>query len=110
MFALSTESFHVERGTLFSVSELETRVLGYFTILVAAVCGLAGAPAWTVIVAAIALSSISYARHTPLFRRAGALGMQDAIDQTLVASLVNGLLASAAAYGCGAALRILSGG
>jgi hypothetical protein len=108
VFALSTESFHVERGTLFSVSELETRVLGYFTILVAAVCGLAGAPAWTVIVAAIALSSISYARHTPLFRRASALGMQDAIDQTLVASLFNGLLAAAVAIGFGSLLRVLA--
>jgi hypothetical protein len=83
-------------------------MLGYFTILVAAVCGLAGAPAWTVIVAAIALSSISYARHIPLFRRAGNLGMQDAIDQTLVASLFNGLLAAVAAFVLGTVLRVLS--
>ena len=93
---------------MFSVSETETRVLSYFTILVSALCGLAGAPAWSVLVAAIALGSISYARHMPLFRRAGDLGMQDAIDQTLVASLLNGLLAAAAAYGCGVALRVLS--
>jgi hypothetical protein len=85
-------------------------MLGYFTILVSALCGLAGAPAWSVLVAAIALSSISYARHMPLFRRAGDLGMQDAIDQTLVASLLNALLAAGAAYGCGVAFRVLSVG
>ena len=85
-------------------------MLSYCTILVAAVCGLVGAPLWSVVVAAIALSSISYTRHTPLFRRAGELGMQDAIDQTLVSSLTNSLLASAAAYGCGVALRVLSAG
>lgn len=83
-------------------------MLGYCTILVAAVCGLIGAPLWSVVVAAIALSSISYARHTPLFRRAGELGMQDAIDETLVVSLFNGLLAAGAAFGCGAALRVLA--
>lgn len=85
-------------------------MLGYCTILVSALCGLAGAPAWSVLVAAIALSSISHSRHMPLFRRAGDLGMQDAIDQTLVASLVNGLLAAGAAYGCGLLLRILGAG
>jgi hypothetical protein len=85
-------------------------MLGYLTILVSAVCGLAAAPAWSVGIAAIALSSISYARHQSLFRRAGDLGMQDAIDQTLVASLINGLLAATAAYGCGVVLRVLSEG
>jgi hypothetical protein len=85
-------------------------MLGYLAILVSAMCGLIAAPAWSVMVAAIALSSISYARHQPLFRRAGDLGMQPAIDQTLVASLINGLLAAAAAYGCGVSLRVLSVG
>jgi hypothetical protein len=83
-------------------------LLGYFTILVVAACGLMDAPLWSVVVAAIALSAISYVRHVPLFRRAGDLGMQEAIDQTLVASLLNGLLAAAAAYGCGVALRVLA--
>jgi hypothetical protein len=95
---------------MFSVSKAETRMLGYFTILVSALCGLTGAPAWSVLMAAIALSSISYARHTPLFRRAGDLGMQTAIDQTLIASLFNGLLAAGSAYGCGVVLRVLAGG
>jgi hypothetical protein len=67
-------------------------------------------PAWTVLLAAVALATISYARHQSLFRQAGDLGMQDAIDQTLVASMINALLASAAAYGCGVVLRVLSAG
>jgi hypothetical protein len=85
-------------------------MLGYVIILASALSGLAGAPAWTVLVAAIALNSISYARHMPLFRRAAALDMQGSIDQTLVASLFNGFVAAAAAYGCGVALRLLAAG
>lgn len=83
-------------------------MLGFLAILAIAFCGLAGAPAWTVPVAAVALASVSYARHYLLFRRAADLGLQDAIDQTLIRSLANGLAASAAAYGCGAAFRFLS--
>jgi hypothetical protein len=83
-------------------------VLGFLAIMAVALCGLAGAPAWTVPVAAIALASVSYARHYLLFRRAADLGLQDAVDHTLVRSLANGLVASAAAYGCGVALRFLS--
>lgn len=85
-------------------------MLAYFVILASGMCGLANAPAWSAIVAAIALSSISYARHQSLFRRAGELGMQQAIDQTLFSSLINSLAAAAVAYGCGAALRYLAGG
>ena len=84
-------------------------MLAYFAILISAICGLTAAPVWSVIIAAIALSSISYARHQSLFGRAGDLGMQRAIDATLLASLFNGVLAAAAAYGCGVALRFLAG-
>lgn len=83
-------------------------MLSYTIILVTSGCGLFAAPAWTVVPAAVALSSLSYARHILLFRRAGDLGMQQEIDQTLVASLFNSLLASAAAFGLGTALRVLS--
>ncbi len=83
-------------------------MLGLLAILAVALCGLTAAPAWTVAISAIALASVSYARHYALFRRAADLGLQDATDQTVVGSLVNGLIASVAAYGCGAALRYLS--
>ena len=72
--------------------------------------GLLGLPAWIVALAAVGLATVSYVRHLPLFRRAGDIGMQGAIDQTLVASLINGLLAAGAAYGCGVAFRVLSAG
>ena len=85
-------------------------MLGFLAILAVGLCGLLAAPAWTVLLAAVALATISYARHQMLFRRATDLGMQDAIDQTLLASLLNGLLAGAAAYGCGAVLRFLAAG
>jgi hypothetical protein len=85
-------------------------VLGLLAILAVALCGLAGAPAWTAPVAAISLASVSYARNYVLFRRAANLGLQDAIDQTIVRSLVNALAASTMAYGCGLAFRFLSQG
>ena len=83
-------------------------MLALICILSVSLCGLLAVPAWSVPIATIALATVSYARHQALFRRAADLGMQEAIDQTLVGSLVNGLVASIAAYGCGAALRFLS--
>jgi hypothetical protein len=83
-------------------------LLGLLPLLAAALCGLAAAPVWSVPAAALALASISYARHHALFRRAADLSLQDAVDQTLLRSLANGLVASAAAYGCGAAFRFLA--
>jgi hypothetical protein len=83
-------------------------MLGLLPLLVVALCGLTAAPAWSIALSALALASISYARHHTLFRRAADLGLQDAIDQTLIRSLANGLLASATAYGCGVVLRFLA--
>jgi hypothetical protein len=85
-------------------------MLALLAVLLVAFCGLGAAPMWSVPLAALALATISYARHYPLFRRAADLGLQGEIDQTLGGSLLNGLIASAAAYGCGAALRFLSVG
>jgi hypothetical protein len=98
-----------QRFQVFCVSEAgDSRVLGLFSILVVSLCGLAAVPVWSVPIAAIALASISCARHHALFRRAADLELQGAIDQTLFGSLFNGFAASAVAYGCGAALRFLS--
>jgi hypothetical protein len=83
-------------------------MLGFVCILSVALCGLVAGPTWSIAASAIALASVSYARHHPLFGRAAELGLRDAVDQTLVGSLLNGLVASMAAYGCGAALRYLS--
>jgi len=85
-------------------------MLALLAVLLVAFCGLGAAPMWSVVVAALGLATISYARHHLLFRRAADLGLQGEIDQTLLGSLLNGLLASTAAYGCGAALRFLSAG
>ena len=99
----------MQQSRVFCVSKAgDSRVLALLAILVVALCGLAGAPAWTVPVAAISLASVSYARHYMLFRRAANLGLQDAIDHTLVGSLMNALVASTMAYGCGLAFRFLS--
>jgi hypothetical protein len=85
-------------------------VLGLLCIITVAFCGLLGAPLWSVPIAALALATISYTRHQALFSRAADLGMQGAIDHTLLASILNGLVASTLAYGCGAVLRVLSVG
>lgn len=85
-------------------------MLAFLCILIVSFCGLAGAPLWCVPLGMIALTTVSYARHYMLFSRASDLGLQDEIDHTLVGSLANGLAASMAAYGCGAALRFLSVG
>jgi hypothetical protein len=85
-------------------------VLAFLSIIVVAFCGLVGAPVWCLALGAIALVSISYARHHLLFRRADDLGLQGEMDRTLIGSLVNALVASTMAYGCGAALRFLSVG
>jgi hypothetical protein len=84
-------------------------MLGFLCTFAVAVCGLAGAPAWWCVpLASVALASVSYAKHHMLFRRAADLGLQDGIDYTIAGSLFSGLVASAAAYGCGAVLRVLS--
>lgn len=83
-------------------------MLALATIIVVTFCGLSGTPMWTIPAATIALASVSYARHQMLFRRAADLGMQEAIDQTLVASLLNAFIACSAAYAMGAALRFLA--
>lgn len=85
-------------------------MLAFLAILAIAFCGLAAAPMWLVPIAGVALATISYARHQPLFWRAADLGLQDDVDYTLVRSLANGFAASTLAYGCGAALRFLSVG
>jgi hypothetical protein len=89
-------------------SRMRGRMVALAAILVVSFCGLAAAPVWSVPVAALALATISYARHHVMFRRATDLGLQEAIDHTLLGSLMNASVASAAAYGCGAAIRFLS--
>ena len=85
-------------------------MLSLLAILTAAICGLVDVPAWSIACSGCALTSLSYARHHLLFRRAADLGMQSAIDSTLLSSLLNGLAASAMAYGCGVVLRFLAAG
>ena len=45
-------------------------MLAVFTILLVAFCGLGAAAMWSVLVAALGLAAISYARHHVPFRRA----------------------------------------
>lgn len=82
-------------------------MLGFLAILGAGLAGLGGAPIWTIAVAAIALTSISYAEHYQLYKRGQELGLIDLINEVALRSFFNGLLAACFAYSGGFLLRLL---
>ncbi len=82
-------------------------MLAYLAVLGASLAGFAGVPPWAVAAAAIALASISYAQHAPLYERGRDLGLSGAVNAILLRSFVNGLLAAGLAYVVGMGLRWL---
>jgi hypothetical protein len=82
-------------------------VIGYFAILGAALCGFASAGAWTIVVAAIALASLSQVEYGHLYRRAAEADMGALGFTTALKSLGNALLASGGAYLGGIILRLI---
>ncbi len=83
-------------------------MLSYLTIFSASLCGYALMPAWTIAAATLALTSLSYEEHYRLYRRAGELGLFRQIDATLLSSLFTALCGTAAAYGFGLVVRLIS--
>jgi hypothetical protein len=81
-------------------------MLAYLTIFSASIAGFASAPAWVILLASIALVSLSFAEHYRLYQRNSGLGMTELVDTTLLGSLINALVASSLAFGAGVALRI----
>ena len=84
-------------------------MLVYGTIFLVSICGYIHAPIWSVGLATIALSSLSYGKHYYLYRRGTELGLYDVVDQTFKASLLNALVATMVAYAVGALVRMISG-
>lgn len=82
-------------------------MLGFFALAGAMLSGYAGVPPYAIAVAAIAMASISYAEHGHLYQRGRELGLTTIINNTLLRSLINGVVASAMAYLGGWVLRIL---
>ncbi|MFM1813696.1 MAG: hypothetical protein RLZ98_391 [Pseudomonadota bacterium] len=82
-------------------------MLGFLAILGAVLAGLGGAPIWTIAVAAIALTSVSYAENFQLYKRGQELGLTSLINEVALRSFVNGLLAAGFGYAGGFLLRLL---
>lgn len=80
-------------------------MLSYIAILSCALAGFASAPSFVIAVCAIALASLSYSENFDLYRRGRELGLSRVLNVALLRSLTNGLLASAAAYVGGWALK-----
>ena len=83
-------------------------MLSYMTIFAASLCGYASIGVWSIGAATIALASISYAEHCRLYRRGAELGLFRQIDETLLSSLFTALCGTAAAYGFGVIVRLVS--
>jgi len=81
--------------------------LGYLAILGVSLAGYAGLGPWVIAAAAVALSSLSRAEHGPTYERGRALGLHAILDSVMLRSALNGVIASAAAYGFGWLMRII---
>jgi hypothetical protein len=82
-------------------------MLAYLTILAASMCGYAGAPVWSLLLAAAGLFSVSYSQHQGLIRRGLDRGFQDDVSDTLWRSGVNALTTTGGAFVFGMVLKAL---
>jgi hypothetical protein len=76
-------------------------MLAYLTIFAASICGYAGAPLWSPLLAAAGLFSISYARHQRLIKRGFDRGFHDEIDDTLWSCAMNAATTTGGAFAFG---------
>jgi hypothetical protein len=80
-------------------------MLAYLAIFATSIAGYAGAPPYVIAAAGIALASISYAEHAPLYERGRELGLYRLLNGVLLRSFLNGLMAGGLAYGVGVGLQ-----
>ena len=57
---------------------------GFLAIFGAAIGGYTGMPPWVIAASAIALASLSAAKHYRLYRRGQELGLSDVLDRTML--------------------------
>ena len=76
------------------------------TILTTAVLGYVGAPWWTALVGALALTALSYLELSALRGRLTSVGGGYLFDAAVQARAGHSLLAAAAAYGWGALVKL----
>jgi hypothetical protein len=82
-------------------------LLGYLAILSASLAGYAGVGAWIIAMAAIALAALSRAEHGVTYERSQELSVQGIVTSAIARSMLNGIVASAAAYGFGWVMRVI---
>lgn len=83
--------------------------LAYLSILATSVAGFAGAPIWAVLPGALVLLTISLVEQRKLSARFAAIGASYMLTMAAWQSAGEALVASGAAYGLGAVIRIVSG-
>ena len=83
-------------------------MLGYLTIFVASLCGYAGAPLWTPLLAAAGLFSVSLAQHQGLIKRGLARGFQADIEEALWRSALSAVGTTSGMFLFGIVVRALS--
>lgn len=85
-------------------------MLAFLAIFGAGVCGYALVPLYGWLAAAMALASVSWARHYVLIRRGLEAGLDHAVGDALLRSSLNALVATGGCYWIGVALRAASAG
>ena len=82
-------------------------MVGYLAIFGAALAAYAGLGLWAIGASGIALASISHFDHAHAHERGRELSLHGIIDSVVVRSMLNGMIASGAAYGFGWLMRAI---
>lgn len=100
---------HSERAEIRArvVLERTRNLVGFIAIFGAVICGYASVGAWTIVIATLALASLSQAEYGALYRRTAELDLGSLGFSVALKSLGNALLASSGAYLGGVLLRLL---
>jgi hypothetical protein len=103
------ESRHVFDKPLLgaSVTARKNTMLAYLTILGASVAGFAGGPPWLIAVTAMMLSSLSFLKYGHIYERGRDTGFFALVDEAVVRSFFNAVVATSSAYGLGWLLRFV---
>ena len=102
------------RGLVYTLPSIDSRfgrlrLLAFLAILAAGLCGYVQAPVLCWPVAAFALVATSWSRHFALVRRGVDAGLDDLVQDTLLRSTANALVATGAVYWFASLVRTASG-
>lgn len=83
--------------------------MGLGAIFIAGMLGYTYSPAWTMFASAFALIALTYARHYRLAQRGIQGGLDDIVQDTLLRTALNAVMATGGCYVFGYVLRTVSG-